>query len=387
MPSKRPNSDAPRHGPTRRPASASGSSSRPNELGELGRVLAINMGGTSTKLAIFSGGNIVHEENLHYRPPEDAAHVIDELPGRLEQVANFLRVIGAKLNKFSAVVARGGLLAPLAAGVYRINEKMCSDLKAARYGEHPSNLCALVASELVSGTEVPAFIADPVVVDEFPEVARVSGFPGITRASRLHALNIRAVAKRAAESLGMPFKKANFVVAHLGSGFSIATIRQGRIVDNADALLGEGPFSVERAGVLPLRGVMKLAYTYPEEELKRLLSKKSGLAGYLGTNDFTRVLEMVAGGDDKAGLIYRAMVYQVAKNIGMYAVPLAGKHHAVIITGGLAHSRQLIADLKTYIRWLGRILVYPGENEMEALAAAAYAALSGEERIREYTGG
>jgi butyrate kinase len=378
--------------PGHKPASArraghAGSSKPKNDsLQELGRVLAINMGGTSTKLAIFSGRDIVHEENLTYRPPEGASHIIDELPSRSEQVCKFLKVIGVKLNKFAAVMARGGLLAPLPAGVYRVNEKMCADLKAARYGEHPSNLCGLLACDLVKGTNVPAFIADPVVVDEFPEVARVSGFPGITRASRLHALNIRAVSKLAAESLGIQFKKANFIVAHLGSGFSIATIKQGRIVDNADGMLGEGPFSVERAGVLPLRGVMKLAYTHPEEELKRLLTKKAGFAGYLGTTDFTKVLEMVEGGNAEAELAYNSMVYQVAKNIGMYAMPLAGKHHAVIITGGLAHSKRLVADLKKYIKWLGEVLVYPGENEMEALAAAAYAALSGEEPIREYTG-
>jgi len=344
------------------------------------------MGGTSTKLAIYSGRKAVHEENLAYQPPPGVKRVVDELPTREEQVRAFLKVIGAKLPRFAAVMARGGLLAPLAAGVYAVNSRMVEDLRAAKYGEHPSNLSALLAYALTQGTDVPALTADPVVVDEFTEVARVSGVPGIERASRLHALNVRAVAKDAAARLGIPWGKANFVVAHLGSGFTIATIKNGRIVDNADGMLGEGPFSVERAGVLPLRAVIALARKHGDEELKSLLVKKSGFAGYLGTNDLRQVLERVQGGDRPARLVYSAMVYQVAKNIGMYAMPLKGKHHAVLLTGGLVHSRKLVNDLKQYLGWLGKVLVYPGENEMEALAAAAYAALAGEERIRTYAG-
>lgn len=353
---------------------------------QLGRVLVVNMGGTSTKLAIFSGNTAVHEENLTFTPPAGVKHITDELPEREKQVRSFLKVIGAKLNKFAAVIGRGGLLAPLSAGVYRIDKKMLEDLRAGKHGEHPSNLCALLVHELTKDTGVPAFVADPVVVDEFTDVARVSGFPGIERVSRLHALNVRAMCKRAAAELGIAFNKASFVVAHLGSGFTIASVKNGRIVDNADGMLGEGPFSVERAGVLPLRGVIALARRYDDGELKKLLVKKSGFAGYLGTSDLPEVLEMVAAGDKQARLIYSAMVYQIAKNIGMYAVPLGGAHNAVIITGGLAHSAKLVSDLKKHIRWLGKVLVYPGENEMEALAAAANAALSGEERIRTYKG-
>ncbi len=353
---------------------------------QMGRVLVVNMGGTSTKLAIFSGNAVLHEENLTFSPPPGIKRITDELPAREEQVRSFLRVIGAKLNKFAAVIGRGGLLAPLAAGVYRINEKMLEDLRAGKYGEHPSNLCALLVHELTKDTGVPGFIADPVVVDEFPEVARISGCPGIERASRLHALNVRAMCKRASAELGLAFSKASFVVAHLGSGFTVASVKNGRIVDNADALLGEGPFSVERAGVLPLRGVIALARKYSDDELKKLLVKKSGFAGYLGTSDLPEVLEMIAAGDKQAKLIYSAMVYQVAKNIGMYAMPLCGAHDAIILTGGLAHSTKLVNDLKKYLKWLGKVLVYPGENEMEALAAAANAALSGEERVRAYKG-
>jgi len=353
---------------------------------QLGRVLVVNMGGTSTKLAIFSGNAAVHEENLTFTPQPGVKRITDELPAREEQVRSFLKVIGAKLNKFAAVIGRGGLLAPLSAGVYRIDKRMLEDLRAGKYGEHPSNLCALLVHELTKDTGVPAFIADPVVVDEFADVARVSGCPGIERVSRLHALNVRATCKRASAELGIAFSKAGFVVAHLGSGFTIACVKNGRIIDNADGMLGEGPFSVERAGVLPLRRVIELARRYDDAELTKLLVKKSGFAGYLGTSDLPEVLELVASGDKQAKLVYSAMVYQIAKNIGMYAVPLCGAHDAIIISGGLAHSAKLTGDIKKYIKWMGKVLVYPGENEMEALAAAANAALSGEERVRTYKG-
>jgi butyrate kinase len=382
---------------------------KPVKLRQLGRVLVINTGNASSKLAIFQDEKLVKEENLVYTPPEGSKRVIEELPTRTAQVREFLKVIGVEVDKMAAVVARGGLLAPLKAGVFRVNEKMLDDLRTAKYGDHASNLSSLIASELVAGTGVPAFIVDPVTIDEFPEVARISGFPGVVRTSRLHALNIRAVAKAAAKKLGIPFSKVNFVVAHLGSGFTVASIKQGKVIDNGDALLGEGPFSIERAGVMPMRALVKLTLTQVGEEikkasgqegplnvdeilrttdtnLKRMLTKKGGLAGYLGTNDFKKVLQMVESGDTKAELIYSAMVYQVAKNIGMYTVPLGGKHHAILLTGGLMHSKKLAADLKKHVGWLGKVLVFPGENEMGALASGAYAALSGEEAVQTYTG-
>ena len=396
--------------PTRaRKATPPAAQRRPKERRRLGRVLVINTGNTSSKLAIFENEKLEREENLVCTPPEGSQRVAEELPGRTAQVRGFLTALGVEIRELAAVVARGGLLAPLKAGVFGVNDKMLDDLRGARYGDHASNLSALIAAELVSGTGVRAFIVDPVTVDEFPAVARVSGFPGIERTSRLHALNVRAVAQAAAKHLSIPFSRANFVVAHLGSGFTLASIKRGKVIDNGDALLGEGPFSIERAGVLPLRALLKLSFTQAGEEigkaaagggergiaealrgadtnLKRLLTKKSGLAGYLGTNDFKKVIAMVESGDEKAELVYAAMVYQVSKNIGMYAMPLGGKHHAILLTGGLMHSRRLAADLKKHVAWLGKVLVFPGENEMGALASGAYAALAGEEAIQTYVG-
>ena len=396
--------------PTRaRKATPPAAQRRPKERRRLGRVLVINTGNTSSKLAIFENEKLEREENLVCTPPEGSQRVAEELPGRTAQVRGFLKALGVEIRELAAVVARGGLLAPLKAGVFGVNDKMLDDLRSAHYGDHASNLSALIAAELVSGTGVRAFIVDPVTVDEFPAVARVSGFPGIERTSRLHALNVRAVAQAAAKHLSIPFSRANFVVAHLGSGFTLASIKRGKVIDNGDALLGEGPFSIERAGVLPLRALLKLSFTQAGEEigkaaagggergiaealrgadtnLKRLLTKKSGLAGYLGTNDFKKVIAMVESGDEKAELVYAAMVYQVSKNIGMYAMPLGGKHHAILLTGGLMHSRRLAADLKKHVAWLGKVLVFPGENEMGALASGAYAALAGEEAIQTYVG-
>lgn len=361
--------------------------SRKARIRRLGRVLVINMGGTSTKLAIYSGGEVVHQEQLSFTPPARVKRIRDELPARLEQVQKFLHSVGVKLAKFAAIIARGGLMAPVAAGVYRVNKQMLEDLASGTYGEHASNLCAPVAYELAREHGIPVFISDPIVVDEFAPEARVSGFPGIRRTSRQHTLNVRAVARKVAADLGIPFSRLNAVVAHLGAGFSIVTLRRGKLIDNADAMLGEGPFSIERAGTLPLRSVLELAYSHPDrKELERLLVRQSGLAGYLGTNKFPEIEQRLQANDEKAQLIYHAMVYQIAKNVAAYAAPLKRAPDAIIITGGLAHSRRLIRDLKAYLKWLAPVVVVPGESEMAALAQAAYMALLGEERIRDYRG-
>ncbi len=361
---------------------------RDKRMKEIGRLLVINIGGTSTKLGIYFGVDAISETNLNFQPDPKGRKVTDELPARLEQVNRFFSHVGFDIKHCACIMARGGLLAPITAGIYRINEKMCADLAEAKYGEHPSNLSALVSWELAKGSSIPALIADPVVVDEFTPLARISGVPGIERASRQHTLNVRATCKKAAVALGIPFEKLNCVCAHLGSGFSIVTVKNGKLVDNADGLLGEGPFSLERAGVLPIRKVIDLAYRFKDRrELEYLLSKRSGIAGYLGLSDFQEVERRISAGDDEAKLIFDAMVYQIAKNVCMYTAPLKGKQQAVVITGGLAHSKMLVAELKKYLIWLAPdFLVYPGENEMEALRDAGYSALLGEERIKEYTG-
>ncbi len=354
----------------------------------IGRVLVINVGSTSTKLGIYLGKDKISESVLKFSPRKKYKSVIDELEQRREQVERFFNHVGLNVAELACVMARGGLLAPLPAGVYRINDKMLEDLRTCRYGEHPSNLSALIASELVEGTKIPTLIADPVVVDEFEPYARVSGVAGIERASRQHTLNIRAVCRRACQDLGIPLSRLKAVCVHLGSGFSVVTVKNGKLVDNADGLLGEGPFSVERAGVLPLRKLLDLYDRLKDrKKVEHLLSKRSGLAGYLGTNDFEEIEARVLYGDEKASFYCSAMVYQIAKNIAMYAAPLKGRQQAVIITGALAHSEWLVKEIRKYVRWVApRFLVYPGEDEMSALRDMAYAALLGKERIKEYKG-
>ncbi|MEP0813655.1 MAG: butyrate kinase [bacterium] len=360
------------------------------------RILVLNIGGTSTKVAIFSGERCHAEASVPFHPGKPYANLADEVPDRTAQVRAFLaeQGIGGQAASdhasfaaaFDIVASRGGILSPLPAGVTRVNEAMLSDLRENKFGAHASNLSAQVAHALV-GDEVPIVIVDPIVVDEFDDVVRISGVPGIARASRLHTLNIRAVAKRAASELGKPFAECSFAVAHLGSGFSIAAIERGRIKDVTDAQLGEGPFSVNRAGVLPLRGLMKLCYSMPENEVKDLLSNKSGFQGYLGTSDFREVEARIDAGDAEAKLVYDAMVYQVAKNAGAYWTALKGRGDAILLTGGMTKSERLVRDLREYLDPLARVMVFPGEDEMGALARGALAALSGEEPIRKYPGG
>jgi butyrate kinase len=263
---------------------------------------------------------------------------------------------------------------------------MIEELLGEKWSSHPSNLGAPLAKRFAARWSVPALIVDPVTVDDFVDVARISGVPEIARRSRSHALNIRSCAYLAANEIGKSLADTRFVIAHLGGGISVAAVEGGRITDVNDALLGMGPFSPERAGATPLEGIIDLMASgkYSVKELKAYLSKGCGLKGYLGTNDLRDVEARVAAGDEKANLIYRAMIYQIAKEIGAYAAALKGKLDALIVTGGLANSQKLIAQLKEYVGWLGRMIVYPGESELEAMGQGALRVLRGQETAKEY---
>jgi butyrate kinase len=285
-----------------------------------------------------------------------------------------------------AVVGRGGPLRPLQSGVYHVNDKMIEELLSEKWSAHPSNLGAPLAKRFASRWNVPAFIVDPVTVDDFADVARISGVPEIERRSRSHALNIRSCAYLAASEIGKPLAGTHFVIAHLGGGISVAAVEGGAIRDVNDALLGMGPFSPERAGATPLEGLIDLTVSgkYTVKELKAYLSKRCGLKGYLGTNDLREVEARVANGDEKAGLILRAMTYQIAKEIGSYAAALKGRLDAVVMTGGLANSQAFLAQLREYVGWLGKMIVYPGERELEAMGQGAFRVLRGQETAKEY---
>jgi butyrate kinase len=306
-------------------------------------------------------------------------------PIRIKQIVELIDGLKEPITPV-AVVGRGGPLRPLEGGTYAINDQMIDELLGEKWSKHVSNLGAPIAREFAKRWNVPAFVVDPVTVDNFTDVARISGVPEIQRKCRSHALNIRSCAHLAAAHFGKPIGATRFIVAHLGGGISIAAVDGGRIIDVNDGLLGMGPFSPERAGALPLEGLIDLATSgaISKNDLKAKLSKKSGMVGYLGTNNLKEVEERIAHGDETAELIYRAMVYQIAKEIGVCAMVLQGKFDAVVVTGGLAYSKRLMPDLRTYANWLGDMLVYPGERELEALAAGAYRVLNGSESAKEY---
>ncbi len=345
-------------------------------------ILVINPGSTGTKLAVFEDERVLHETEIPLA--SGTGSVLDQLAERETALHAFLREKG--IDEADAISARGGPLRPLAGGTYRIDATMLADLRSMRYGEHASMLGALIAQSLSDKWGKPAFVVDPVTVDEMDDRARISGLPEITRSSRSHALSLKMVARLAADELGKKLHETRFVVAHLGGGISIAAMREGRIADVNDGLLGMGPFSPNRAGALPLRGLLGLAFApgAKQDEITRRLARGSGLIAYLGTDDLRQVERRIDAGDTEAEAIFEAMVYQIAKEIGAMAVALAGRLDGVIFTGGLSRSERLIALLGESVGHLGRSFIYPGEREMEALALGALRVLRGEEQARSY---
>ena len=348
-------------------------------------VLVINPGSTSTKLGFVDGeGKLVWEATLKHES-EGAAKMRDLVDVRGAQIEELISKMEQPLVP-EAVVGRGGPLHALESGVYHVNDTMIEELLSEKWSSHPSNLGAPLAKRFAARWNVAAYIVDPVTVDDFVDVARISGVPEIARRSRSHALNIRSCAYLAAKEIGKALSETRFVIAHLGGGISIAAVEGGRITDVNDALLGMGPFSPERAGATPLEGIIDLLASgkYTARELKTYLTKACGLKGYLGTNDLREVEARAAAGDEKANLVYRAMIYQIAKEIGAYAAALKGRFDALVITGGLANSQKLLAHLKEYVGWLGRLIAYPGERELEAMGQGALRVLRGQEKPREY---
>ena len=349
-------------------------------------ILVINPGSTSTKVALFQGEKRVASSTLTHSGEELSAskRVLDQLDMRMEAVLAFCsenRVLRA-----DAVVGRGGLLRPVKGGTFRVNHAMIRDLMEARFGEHASNLGPILALRFGEKLGAPAFIVDPVSVDEYEPCSRISGFPGIERRCRTHALNIKAVARRCAEELKKPLPDANFVVAHLGGGISVCALAGGRIIDSTDGLLGEGPFSMERAGTLPVGGVIDLCFDkgLSKKEVLHLFSRCSGFFGYTGMGSFKDVLELIEAGDRTALLVFEAMVRQVVKWIAAMAALYKGAADSIILTGGMANSLLLTGTIQEYIGHLARVIVYPGEFEMEALAGGVYRILKKSEPGLDY---
>jgi butyrate kinase len=349
-------------------------------------ILVIDPGSTSTKLALFEGNHLDRDDNIVHPEAELAAFadIADQLDYRLRHIQIWVkeRTTGRDVD---LVVARGGFLHPVDSGTYPINDDMLQDLREARYGEHASNLGALLAHSLASSRGIPAYIADPIVVDELQDEARFTGIPELVRKSHLHALNVRAVSSRIAAQLGQNLKQSRFVVAHLGTGISVAAVRDGRMVDVNNAN-NAGPFSAERAGGLPTVDLIRLCYSgsFTERDLIQRVTKTGGLYGYLGTKDLREIEGRIATGDKQAASVLTAMVYQIAKEIGAMATVLEGDVQRVILTGGMAYSKWITEALTARIEFLAPVVVVPGEGELEALAAAAFRVVTGLEPARRY---
>jgi butyrate kinase len=351
-------------------------------------VIVVNPGSTSTKLAVYRGPECLASETIGHAKQELArfARVADQYAFRRDAALRFLAAIGTDLEACLAVAGRGGLTKPVAGGVYRVNAKMLRDLRSGKWGEHPSNLGAPLAHEIARKGRAPAFIVDPVVVDEFWPPARYSGHPAFERKSRFHALSQRAAARRAARELGVSYDKVNFIVVHMGGGISIGAHRKGRVVDVNDALDGDGPFSPERSGSLPTGPLAACCFSgkHTHAEVWKMLVGHGGLYAYLGTNDCRKVEQRIRQGDARAGEVYEAMAYQIGKWVGASAAVLSGRVKAVVLTGGMARSKRLVGMIRKYAGFVAPFMVYPEIEEMIVLAASAQAAVAGNVKVQEY---
>ena len=337
-------------------------------------ILAINPGSTSTKISLFDGAKEVFTKTLRHSARE-------------ETIVKALEDNGVKLEDIKVIVGRGGLLRPIPSGVYEVNEAMLKDLSSACYGEHASNLGGIIANELASRIKgCKAYIADPVVVDELCDVARIGGHPMFPRISIFHALNHKAIAKMYARETGKEYGDLNLVVVHMGGGVSVAAHCKGKVVDVNNALYGEGPFSPERSGGISAKQLADACFSgkYSQSEINKIISGKGGVVAHLGTNSFKEVEDRVAAGDQKAKLIADAFIYNVAKAIGGMAAALSGKVDAILLTGGIAYGKEMMQQLTDMVSFIAPVKVYPGEDEMAALAGNALAVMEGREEVRKY---
>lgn len=351
------------------------------------RILAINPGSTSTKIAVYENENRLFVTTF-YHSPEALSHfptILSQYDYRKELIIDELKKENL-FSDFDAIVGRGGLLKPIASGVYEVNEVMKNDLRNATM-QHACNLGGLLAEDialLIPGCK--AYIADPVVVDELEDVARLSGSPLMMRKSVFHALNHKAIARKYARSVNKKYEELDLIVAHLGGGISVAAHRQGRVIDVNNALEGSGPFSPERAGTLPARQLVDLCFSgdYTQEEIKKMITGRGGLMAHLGTTDAQNVVKRINEGDARAELVLKSMIYNIAKEIGSMSVVLHGKVDAILLTGGISYNDYCINKLKEYIAFIAPVYVFPGEDEMEALAFNALGVLRGKLNCKEY---
>lgn len=355
-------------------------------MGEL--VLVINPGSTSTKFALYSGEECLLTENVSHPIQELQKYdsITDQEEFRRQTILRALEKQGYSLEDLDCVSARGGLLKPIPGGTWLVNEAMVADLKAGLLGEHASNLGGVLAHAITSEYGCLSYIVDPVIVDEMEDIARLSGMPEIPRRSIFHALNQKAVAREVAEENGKRYHEQTYIVAHMGGGVSIGLHHVGRVIDVNNALDGEGPFSPERSGGVPVGDLVKLCFsgTYTLDAIKGKIKGRGGLFAYLGTADLMEIEDRIDQGDTKAKEVFEAMAYQIAKEIGSLATVVHGALDGIILTGGMARSIPLVQSITRRISFIAPLYTKPGEREMEALAQGALRVLRGEEEPNIY---
>ena len=352
------------------------------------KILIINPGSTSTKIGVYEDETQLMEETLRHSTEEIAqyASIYEQKDFRKEVILNILKEKDIDLNSINVVVGRGGMLKPIPGGTYAVSDALIEDLKVGVQGQHASNLGGILAKEIADQIQVPSYIVDPVVVDELEDVARISGHPNFKRVSIFHALNQKAVAKRYAKEVGKPYEDLNLIVVHMGGGVSVGAHKNGRVIDVANALDGDGPFSPERSGGLPSGQLMKLCFSgeYTQAEVAKMINGNGGFNAYLGTNDMRDVIKMAAEGDEKAKLYEDAFHYQLCKEIGAMSVVLQGKVDQIILTGGIAYGKETQDAMKAYVEFIAPVTVYPGEDELLALAQGALRVMNGTEEAKVY---
>ena len=352
------------------------------------KLLIINPGSTSTKIGVYSDEKEVLVETLRHSSDEIAKYdsIFEQKNFRKEVIMNILKKNNIDVSSLDAIVGRGGMLRPIPGGTYEVTDKLLEDLKVGVSGQHASNLGGILANEIAKEVGIRSSIVDPVVVDELQDVARISGMPELPRRSIFHALNQKAVAKRYAKECGKRYEDLNLVVVHMGGGVSVAAHKDGLVIDVNNTLDGDGPFSPERSGSVPVGDLVKLCFSgkYTQAEIYSKIVGKGGYVAYLNTNDARDVLKAREEGDEYASLIFEAFIYQICKAIGEMSTVLNGKVSQIILTGGIAYSPVVVNAIKERVQWISDVTVYPGEDELLALAQGALRVLNGEEEAKEY---
>ena len=350
--------------------------------------LIINPGSTSTKIGVFEDETLLFEETLRHSTEEIAqyASIVDQKDFRKQIILDLLKEKNFDIRSLQVIVGRGGMLKPIPGGTYAVSDDLLHDLKIGKQGQHASNLGGILAREIGDEIGVPSYIVDPVVVDELMPIARYSGVPELPRTSVFHALNQKAVAKRYAKEKGVPYESLNLIVVHMGGGVSVGAHEKGRVIDVFNALDGDGAFSPERAGAVPSGALIKMCFSgkYTEKEVYKKIVGGGGFNAYLGTNDMRDVAKMIDEGDTHADEVREAFILQVCKNIGSMSCVLKGKVDAIIVTGGIAYNKAVVDKMEERAGFIAPFTVYPGEDELLALAQGALRVLNGEEKAMEY---